>query len=61
MIILQNIPDEKPYAIFMDYFQKAISKKQKSIEAINISSFNKETNQINSRFQEATLQTFFKF
>ena len=33
----------------MDYFQKAISKKQKSIEAINISSFNKETNQINSR------------
>ena len=49
MIILQNIPDEKPYAIFMDYFQKAISKKQKSIEAINISSFNKETNQINSR------------
>lgn len=49
MITIQNIPNEKPYEIFMDYFQKAKSKEQKSIEAINISSFNTETKEISSR------------
>ena len=49
MITIKDIPNEKPYKVFVNYLQKAINKKQKRIEAINISSFNKETDEINSR------------
>lgn len=50
MINIKNISTEKPYQIFLDYLKNANDKNQKPIDAISISSFNKETNEVESRF-----------
>tara|TARA_Y100000385_G_C13073506_1_gene630232 strand:- start:113 stop:718 length:606 start_codon:yes stop_codon:yes gene_type:complete len=50
MINFINISSTKPYKIFRNYYSKALLNNQKSIEAIAISSFNKTTNEVESRF-----------
>ena len=50
MIEFKNINQEKPYLLFKEKYDQAITKDQKAIEAIAISSFNKEINEIDSRY-----------
>lgn len=50
MISFQNIKKELPFKIFYKNYQRALEAKQKNIEAIAISSFNKITNEVDSRF-----------
>lgn len=50
MIEIINISKEKPYQVFKSYYDSALLKKQKSIEAISISSFDLKTNEVESRF-----------
>ena len=50
MIEINNLPESKPYQLFLKYFNQAKSAKQESIDAIVISSFNKNTNEVESRF-----------
>ena len=49
MINLSKIVDDTPHNIFKDYYQKAIKNNQKYIEAISISSFNADSNEVESR------------
>lgn len=50
MIQVKNISDLPPYKIFLDYYNNAVKKKEANVEAIAISSFNKELNYVDSRF-----------
>lgn len=50
MIEFQNRNQELPYALLKDKYDQALEAGQKGIEAISISSFNKETNEVNSRY-----------
>jgi pyridoxamine 5'-phosphate oxidase len=50
MIDISNICNEEPYLEFIKFYEKAIEKKQKSVEAISISSFNKILNEVDSRY-----------
>ena len=50
MIELINISNEAPYTKFKDTYHKALDANQNSIEAINISSFSKIDNEVDSRF-----------
>jgi pyridoxamine 5'-phosphate oxidase len=50
MINLTNISKEIPYIRFQELYQIALNKNQKSIEAINISSYSSISGQVNSRF-----------
>ncbi len=50
MIQFSNLNQEKPFLIFEDKYNEAIGKGQKNIEAISISSYNKDINEIESRF-----------
>ena len=50
MIKLLNNSNEKPYKIFRKKYEEATLLNQKNIEAICISSFSKNLNQVNSRF-----------
>ena len=50
MIKLLNNSNEKPYKIFIKKYEEAILLNQKNIEAICISSFSKNLNEVNSRF-----------
>ena len=50
MIDFINIDNSEPYQKFYYFYLLAYKNKQKSIEAISISSFNKETNEVDSRF-----------
>tara|TARA_B100000989_G_scaffold291990_1_gene267245 strand:+ start:952 stop:1548 length:597 start_codon:yes stop_codon:yes gene_type:complete len=50
MIDFINIDNSEPYKKFYYFYQLAYKNKQKSIEAISISSFNKEINEVDSRF-----------
>jgi pyridoxamine 5'-phosphate oxidase len=49
MIDLSKIVDDVPHNIFVDYYEKAIQNKQKNIEAISISSFDFDLNEVESR------------
>ena len=49
MINLSKIADDTPHNIFKDYYQKAIKNNQKYVEAISISSFNADSNEVESR------------
>ena len=49
MINLSKIIDDVPHNIFAHYYKKAIKKKQKNIEAISISSFDFNLNEVESR------------
>ena len=50
MINLKKISCEAPYRVFKDNYDEAIKHKQKNIEAICISSYSKNTNEVNARF-----------
>lgn len=50
MIIFQNLSKETPYQIFQEKYKDAFEAKQKNIEAVCISSFSKENDEVNSRF-----------
>ena len=50
MISFVDLHTSEPYKIFHDLYKKALSKNQKNIEAIVISSFNKGKNEVDSRY-----------
>ena len=50
MIKFENLSHELPYLLFKEKYDDALSANQKSIEAISISSFNKELDEVDSRY-----------
>jgi len=50
MIEISKINSAEPYKEFQKYYDYALSNKQSSIEAIVISSYNKTSNEVESRF-----------
>ena len=50
MIKLNEVNKSDPYLLFKKFYDEALLKKQRSIQAICISSFNTSTNQVESRF-----------
>ena len=50
MIQFNNLNQEIPYQILKEKYNKAFVAGQKGIEAISIASFNKETNEVDSRY-----------
>ena len=50
MIKFTDLSKDKPYKVFKSLYEKASDKKQKSIEAFSISTFNQDTNVVDSRF-----------
>ena len=50
MIQFNNLNQEIPYLLFKEKYNDALNAGQKGIEAISISSFNKEINEVNSRY-----------
>ncbi|MDA9963277.1 pyridoxamine 5'-phosphate oxidase family protein [Gammaproteobacteria bacterium] len=50
MINFNNLNQEIPYVILKEKYDQAIQAGQKGIEAISISSYNRETNEVDSRF-----------
>ncbi len=50
MIHFDNINEDLPYLLFKREYENALSKGQKSIEALSISSFNNITKEVDSRF-----------
>ena len=49
MIDLINLNNTQPYNIFNDFYEKALIKNQRSIEAVFISTFNTLNNEVDSR------------
>lgn len=50
MIEFNNLSQETPYLIFKENYFKALGEGQKSIEAISVSSYNREKKEVDSRF-----------
>ena len=50
MISFSNICKDEPYLIFESLYKKALEKKQTAPEAASVSSFNPNTNEVESRF-----------
>jgi len=50
MIEFYKLNQEAPYLLFKDIYHDALNAGQKGIEAISISSFNKEMDEVNSRY-----------
>ena len=50
MISFNNLNQETPYLLFKEKYDEALDAGQKVIEAISISSFNKEINEVDSRY-----------
>ena len=50
MIQFNNLNQEKPYLLFEEKYNEALNAGQKVIEAISISSFNNQINEVDSRF-----------
>ncbi len=50
MIEINHISEELPYLIFKKKYEQAVNAGQKNIEAISISSYNKELDLVDSRF-----------
>ena len=50
MIKFMNLSEERPYKEFKETHERAIDKKQSAIEAVSISSYNNELNEVESRF-----------
>ncbi len=50
MIEFNNLNIDKPYQLFKEKYDEASSAGQKVIEAISISSYNKELNEVHSRY-----------
>jgi len=49
MINISNIANDTPHIIFKNYFEQALKNNQKNIEAISISSFDIDSNEVESR------------
>ena len=50
MIKFNNLNQEKPYQLLKEKYDEALNVGQENIEAISISSFNKETGEVDSRY-----------
>ena len=50
MISFSNISHDEPYKVFKDLYDKALKKQQDNIEAIAISSYDIQRNEISSRY-----------
>ena len=50
MIKFKKISNEAPYRVFKNSYDEALKNKQKNIEALCISSYSKNTNEVNARF-----------
>ncbi len=50
MIHFNNLNQEKPYLLFKKKYDEAFNANQKNIEAISIASFNKDDDEVDSRF-----------
>ncbi len=50
MISIQRISDELPFKLFLNFYEKAFQKKQSSIEAAAVCSFNSDSNEAEARF-----------
>lgn len=50
MIEIINLNQETPYLIFKEKYDNALSANQRNIEAISVSSFNRNKNEVDSRF-----------
>ena len=50
MIQFNNLNQETPYQLFKAKYDEALNAGQEGIEAISISSFNKEINEVNTRY-----------
>jgi len=50
MIKFNNLNQEIPYMLFKEKYREAVDAGQKGIEAISISSYNKEISEVDSRF-----------
>jgi pyridoxamine 5'-phosphate oxidase len=50
MIQFNNLNKEKPHLLFKSKYDEAVDAGQKGIEAISISSYNKEINEVDSRY-----------
>ena len=50
MIKFNNLLQEDPYILFNEKYERALKAGQKTIEAISISSFNKEMGEVDSRY-----------
>ena len=50
MIQFNNLNQQTPYLLLKDKYDEAVSAGQKGIEAISISSYNKELNEVDSRY-----------
>jgi len=50
MIKFNNLNQETPYQLLKEKYNEALNAGQRGIEAISISSFNKELNEVNSRY-----------
>ena len=61
MIEFININKEMPYLLLKKKYDEAVDSDQKAIEAISISSFNKELNEVDSRYVNLKFITNDKF
>ena len=50
MIQFNNLSQEIPYQLLKEKYDAAVGADQKGIEAISISSYNKEINEVDSRY-----------
>ncbi len=50
MISLIDLSDDKPYRVFKEIYEKALKNNQSGIEACAISTFNKDFDEVESRF-----------
>ena len=50
MIKFEQVSDEIPFKVFKNNYDEALKNKQKNIEAICISSYSKNRNEVNARF-----------
>ena len=50
MIEVVNLDKSEPYDKFLNFYNKALASDQENIEVLNISSFNKDLNEVHSRF-----------
>ena len=48
-IDIKNLPNLKPYSVFKNFYNLAIENNQQYVEAISISSFNKDIDEVQSR------------
>ena len=57
MIQFNNLNQEMPYLVFKEKYNESLNAKQKNIEAISISSFNREISEVDSRYVNLKLVT----